>query len=182
LKLADWVKVILRGVITTLLGHILINVVLPSLPNLLNLPFTIKIELPTSIVVSAIVMLTATLIFYSRTKRHGYIIASTAHRRPERPERIKRKFGVNLFGVQWDVLYGSHLLGSADYAFCDGGPYCLNCSYEMNAKRIGLIRKRYHWICDMCGRTYKCPDNNPYARDKVERYAESEIRSGRIQL
>jgi ribosomal protein L37AE/L43A len=88
---------------------------------------------------------------------------------------------MNHFGVKWKVLYGG-FLGTEPYAFADGGPYCPECDYEMEAEKRGMLKK-YYWKCDHCGKIYKCPVKHPYDAGKiVERLLESEVRSGRLRL
>lgn len=111
----------------------------------------------------------------SRHASHGFVAVV-----PRRPEPAIM-FTMNHFGVKWKVLYGG-FLGTEPYAFHDGGPYCPDCDYEMEAEKRGLLR-RYYWKCDCCGKLYECPIKHPYDAGKiVERLLESEVRSGRLRL
>ena len=86
-----------------------------------------------------------------------------------------------MFGVIWNILYGHRNPDSYNYAFCSGGPYCPQCTYEMEPKKGAL--NTYEWKCNRCGNTYRCPDNKPkLVKEKVEKFIEAEIRNDNIKL
>lgn len=159
-----------------------ILLVLSALANYfgLGLPFNLLLmKIPFWITLLAVLASLSSVAIYIRAKRR---VGGVLLRIPRRPEYDVTIFDVNLFGVKWKVLYGTYFIGSEPYAFCDGGPYCPNCMYEMEAEKRGLIFKRYYWKCDRCGKWYKCPAKTPYdAKRIVEKMVESEVRSGRLR-
>lgn len=146
--------------------------------NYFNLFNLLSIQIPIWIFMLLLVVLLPTIVMVSRARRHSEMSVSILRRRPERDVR---QFESKDFGVKWKILYGSYTFYSDPYAFCEPYPYCPTCMYEMKAKKRGFFN-RYFWKCDRCGKFYKCPDNNPYMSETIEKLLEADIRSGRIRL
>lgn len=97
-----------------------------------------------------------------------------------RPSHIDYAFNVDMFGVKWRALYG-HSFGN-QYAFSEG-PFCPTCMFEMDSVKKGFFFTKRYWHCIPCNKYYRIPTESSYDAGKaVERYIESEIRSGRIKL
>ena len=130
-------------------------------------------------------MLLPIVIMISRPKRLGGGVVASIGRNP--PNDNVYQITKSYYGVVWKGLYGYRRgIGLArsqqPYAYFESDPYCPKCDYKMEEVYAGKLRKSWHWKCDRCGSLYKCPDNDKYAYNKVERLIESDIRTGRITL
>jgi hypothetical protein len=97
-----------------------------------------------------------------------------------RPSDAYGSFNVTMFGVKWNVLYGRSF--GYEYAFSEE-PFCPKCMFQMDSVRKGSIIQRSYWHCIPCNMYYRIPIQSSYdAGRAVERYIESEIRSGRTSL
>jgi hypothetical protein len=120
------------------------------------------------------------LVYVVRGRHQGISFASGSYR--QRPRYNVSEIMYSSFGVHWRVLYRSLAFNLAPYAFCESKPFCPNCKYEMGSPRKRGILKRFSWKCERCGRTYRCPEDHVLdANDVVERFVESDIRSGRLR-
>ena len=173
-------KEVLKGVIIVIIVDIVV-LGLPHVANLLGLDFPYDIlhmDVPLWITVLAVIIIIPTVAMVSRRRRHTGFLAAVRGR----PRHIHWTLSYAAFGVLWNVLYGRSFTFTQPYAFCESEPLCPHCKYEMKAKQSGLL-KLFHWHCDRCGKSYRCPEEGPYeASDVVERLVESDIRSGRIKL
>lgn len=147
-----------------------------GLINLMNVQFPIWITL--FLVVTAITIVA----MIARTRYFGGGASVFIHR--SRPDHIVAEFSYPQFGVNWKVLYGSHVSDFLHpYAWAESNPYCPKCNYEMKEQLRGSIFKRSYWKCDRCGKFYKVPMRDSYdAHEVVERLLESDINTGRIKL
>jgi len=138
------------------------------------LSFLLLYQLPTWVTIavafSIIFLVGIALVIHSSSKGGGFVYA--ARHRPENPKYI---FNVNMFSVKWKVLYGP-------YAFSEG-PFCPKCMFEMDSEKKGLLIKKYYWRCVPCNKFYENPERFPFDAERaVEKYIESEIRSGHLKL
>jgi hypothetical protein len=138
-----------------------------------------NIQIPIWVFVLLITVLIPVVFMASRARRHSDRSFDSVRMRPS---KIIRELEYGRFNVKWRVLYGSMLTFSEPYVFVEPYPYCPDCTYKMEAEKKGMVFKRYFWKCDHCGKFYRCPDNNQYVYDVVERLVDSDIRSGRVNL
>lgn len=173
-------KTLLLGIVTGLIVEGIVYGI-SFVVSRFGLSFLFEMQMPFWLVLFSILFTFSSVAFYFRAKsKNGGFIAVI----PSRPSYYVVRFKSTMFSVKWNLLYGtSSTIDPVYYAFCDGGPYCPDCMYEMDAEMKGLIPKRYYWKCDRCGKSYKCPANTPYDAERmVEKMLESEIRSGRLKV
>lgn len=169
------------GVIVGLIVEIIIYVI-SFIASLFGLPLVFEMHIPFWLVLLLILVSISSTAIYSRQKRKIGVGVLSAVR--HRPSYKVTPVESEMFGVKWNLLYGaSTVIDPVFYAFCEGGPYCPDCLYEMEAEKKGVVFKQYYWKCDRCGRRYRCPAKTPYEAERmVERMLESEIRSGRLKV
>lgn len=176
---------LVREIAVGVLVGVIVNFIVVGIPFLINyfgveFPFSLLLlELPIWVTLVIIIILIPTIVMYMRAKyTSGYEVLTG--RRP--PEYVSCNFVYNAFGVKWRCQYGkASPLSDLFYAYCQPHPYCPECDYEMEPKRMGIF-KRYYWKCYKCGKTYKCPVNPYDAKTIIERVLESDIRSGKVKL
>ncbi len=130
-------------------------------------------------VIALLGLIIISFIFKSRRKAGAFIVASTGRRMP-RYSRLT--YDTKFFGVNWRILWGGNSpRWDEEYSFTTG-PFCPECDYQLDIVRHG-IRNKHHWRCVPCGSYFQCPPEGPYeSQDIVNKWFESEVRSGRIKI
>jgi len=145
----------------------------------LDSPFEfLLMEMPIWVSVTIFIIVIPTVAFYIRSKYTSRGFISVVRRRPEDYDFTLKYI---CFGVVWKILGVNRVYSTEPYIYCEPHPYCPECDYEMEAERIGLL-KRYFWRCYKCGKSYKCSIDPYKASEIVEKLVESDIRTGKIKI
>jgi uncharacterized protein with PIN domain len=92
-----------------------------------------------------------------------------------------REGTIDVFGVDWHVLYGSVGPHSEPYGFVESGPLCPQCQYEMDkvTEKRRLRGEKHFWSCLNCGKKYPYPEHIDDIEKAVEKLVDADFRRRR---